>query len=66
MILNLKNIIEVYDKDLNFIDEFVSAIEIQRVLGIDRTTVTRALKTNKGFSKNYIFKYRSKDDYENM
>ena len=66
IILNLKNIIEVYDTNLNFIDEFVSAIEIQRNLNVDRTTVTRALKNNNGISKNYVFKYRYKNIYESM
>jgi len=62
IILNLRNIIQVYDINLNFIDEFISAIDIQRNLNVSRTTVTKALKNNKGISKNYIFKYR----YENM
>ena len=61
MVLNLKNIIKVYDINLNFIDEFVSAIDIQRNLNVSRTTVTKALKNNKGISKNYIFKYRYED-----
>lgn len=66
MVLNLKNIIQVHDTNLNFIGEFLSAIEIQRSLDINRTTVTRALKNNNGISKNYIFKYRYKNNYESM
>lgn len=65
-LLNLKNIIEVYDINLNFIDEFNNASQIEKKLLICRSTVTRSLKYNKGISKNYIFKYRFKNNNESM
>ena len=60
------NIIQVYDKELNLLGEYRSARDIQRSIGIYRTTVTRALKTNKGVARDYIFKYKYNNFYENL
>lgn len=64
-IINLKTIL-VFDKELNFLGEYNSAIDIQRSLRVNRSEVTRAIKNKNGISKNYIFKYKHSTIYENM
>lgn len=57
-----KNIIQVFDTNLNIIGEYKSFNSIGKSLNICRSTVSKALKDNNGISTNYIFKYK----YENM